>query len=207
MPSVKLLVLVGGPYHDGPGARDELLAAIAAHCDASVTITDDRSVFASLRPGDYDCVLVYTTSVPIEPAEESGLLDFVTAGGGFVGLHGATTSFKTSTRYYELIGSQFVKHPPFTEFAVAIADRSHPITRDVPNFNVPDEFYILEMGTTPVHVLATSQLDDQTQPTAYTTEFGQGRVYYLALGHDARCLRLDPVRRLLGQGITWAARK
>jgi len=202
---IRLLVVVGGRYHDEPGARDELAAAISAYCDADATITDDLGVLAEVSGSAVDVVLIYTTGRELDQAQETSLLKFVAAGGGFVGLHGATTGFAQNPRYRQMIGSVFLRHPKFDELSVTIDDRSHPITRGVTDFTVPDELYVLDADLSSLHVLATSRLGDLAQPTAYTKAYGDGRVYYLALGHDARCLRLDQFRRLLGQGIAWAA--
>ena len=202
---IHTLVVVGGRYHDEPGAREELAAAISAYCEAELTVTDDLTVLTGLADGDTDVVLVYTTGRELDAAQEAALVAFVASGHGFVGLHGATTGFKQNAVYAEMLGARFVKHPPFADLAVSIDDPAHPITRGVDAFVVPDELYINEGDVSRVGVLATSRLGDLTQPAAYTKPYGDGRVYYLALGHDARCLRLESFRRLLGQGITWAA--
>ena len=202
---IRTLVVVGGRYHDEPGIRDELAAAISAYCATDLTITDDLSVLSEVSGSEVDVVLVYTTGRELDDGQERSLLKFVAAGGGFVGLHGATTGFKQNPRYQQMIGSTFIRHPKFNDLAVTIDDAAHPITQGVADFTVPDELYVLEADLSRLHVLATSRLDDLAQPTAYTKAFGDGRVYYLALGHDARCLRLEPFRRLLGQGIAWVA--
>ena len=40
------------------------------------------------------------------------LAEFVDGGKGLFGLHGATTSFKESALYVEMLGSSFLRHPP-----------------------------------------------------------------------------------------------
>ena len=205
MERIRTLVVVGGQYHDEPGTRDELAAAISAYCDADATITDDLTVLAEVSGSAVEVVVVYTTGLGLDPSQETSLLKFVAAGGGFVGLHGATTGFATNLRYQQMLGSVFVRHPKFDDISVTIDDADHPITRGVSDFVVPDELYVLDGDVTKIHILATSHLGDLAQPTAYTKRYGDGRVYYLALGHDARSLRHDSFRRLLGQGISWAA--
>jgi type 1 glutamine amidotransferase len=52
-----------------------------------------------------------------------------------------------------------------------------------------------------LHVL----IEAEGHPLAYTRQVGRGRVCYNALGHDAQSLRHPSVKRLLRQGIVWAA--
>ena len=44
-------------------------------------------------------------------------------------------------------------------------------------------------------------------PVIWTKLFGRGRVYYNALGHNAKVLEQEPVRTLMRRGFTWAARQ
>jgi type 1 glutamine amidotransferase len=42
-------------------------------------------------------------------------------------------------------------------------------------------------------------------PVAWTRLWGEGRVFYLALGHDAPACRHETFRLLLQRGAAWAA--
>ena len=44
-------------------------------------------------------------------------------------------------------------------------------------------------------------------PVAFTKLWGQGRVYYNALGHQANVIDHGPAREMLRRGLLWAARK
>jgi len=88
---------------------------------------------------------------------------------------------------------------------VEILDTDHSITAGVPEVSVSDELYVLDCTPTGLSVLAVARLGEDTQPSAYIRAWGAGRVFYVGLGHDARCLRAEPFRLLAGQGLTWAA--
>jgi len=203
---IKALLLVGGPWHDGPGMRDELRAALTANAPVDLTVTNDPATLTSPELAANDVVIIYTTGGELTEAQAHGLTDFVASGKGFVGLHGATTSFKTSSDYVKMIGSTFIRHPAFAEVRVKVVDPSHPITQGVTEFVVPDELYMLKCDPADFHLLATAELDGVVEPSAYVKSWGQGRVFYLGLGHDARCLGSEGFRRLAGQGLRWAAR-
>lgn len=209
MASVKALVLVGGSYHDEPGAREELLAALGAYADAELTLTDDASSLSASRLSEFDVVVVYTTGGKLSDSEEQALAEFVRGGKGLFGLHGAAASFKENRLFHEVLGSTFVEHPPLGEVSVEVRHPSHPITAGVPDFSVADELYILDYDPEEIELLTTARLgpSEEAQLSAYTRALGAGRVFYLGLGHDARCLRAEPFRKLAGQGLMWAAGK
>lgn len=204
MANIQGLLLVGGPYHDGPGARAALTEALTAGSHLDLRVTDDLSVLAAPALASFDVIIIYTTGGQLTPAEEAGLCDFVASGRGCVGLHCATTSFRDSPRYQELIGSRFVSHPPFAEVEVTIVDASHPATAGLDTFRVPDELYVLDYDPAQVQVLATAALGDRVQPSTYVKAWGKGRVFYTALGHDQRCFVSPAFRRLVAQGLRWA---
>lgn len=43
-------------------------------------------------------------------------------------------------------------------------------------------------------------------PVVYRSRFGAGRVFYSALGHQAKELEIPAVRTILKRGLIWAAR-
>jgi type 1 glutamine amidotransferase len=59
----------------------------------------------------------------------------------------------------------------------------------------------------PINVLVTADSDwsKQTEPLAFTLEYGQGRVFHSAFGHDGKAIRTPTVAKLLQQGCEWAA--
>ena len=209
MATVKALVLVGGPYHDEPGAREELSAALLAHSDAELTLTDDTTALVGDRLSAFDVVVVYTTGGKLAASEEEALAEFVRAGKGFFGLHGAAASYKENRLFHEVLGCTFVEHPPLGEVAVQVRDPFHPITAGVQDFSVADELYILDYDPEDIDLLTTARLgpEGEAQLSAYDRAYGAGRVFYLGLGHDARCLRAEPFRVLAGRGLMWAAGK
>lgn len=147
----------------------------------------------------FDVILNYSTGYEPSPEQVEALLGAIRRGMGFVGLHAATATFKGSPAYIQMIGGRFVKHPPFGRFTVAIADAAHPITRGLANFEIDDERYELTDLADGLRVLA----HNEGHPMVYATEYGQGRVCYLALGHDRRSLTAPEYPRLLSQAVEW----
>jgi len=202
----KVLLLVGGPaYHDNPETRAAMYELLSRSFD--VTMTDDLAVLSLDALGGYDAIVNFSTF--LEPTDEQtqALLDAVAGGVGFVGIHGATATFWNQPRYLEMIGGKFIVHDEFKEFTVNIGTardvEPHPITDGIEDFAIEDELYIVEGDLTKWHILARAE----GHPIIHTKEWGQGRVFSNALGHDTRALRHPSFCELVTRGVAWAAAK
>jgi uncharacterized protein len=94
----------------------------------------------------------------------------------------------------EMLGTQFVAHPPIDKFPVEVVDKAHELTRGIEDFEVVDELY-LSNTTAPIHTLmqttfegeatgfTQSQWGKTTVPILYTRDIGVGQIVYNALGH------------------------
>ena len=114
-------------------------------------------------------------------------------------------------------------------FLVHIEEPSHPIVAGVSDFEIEDELFeiggdtsrfeaftaafrdrgwaedVMRLGAGPLLSDVTVLASAENRPLLYTRLFGEGRVHYNALGHDQRALRNDSYRRLVLQGVRWAA--
>ncbi|MDQ3700015.1 MAG: ThuA domain-containing protein, partial [Chloroflexota bacterium] len=92
---------------------------------------------------------------------------------------------------------------------VHVTDSEHPITRGLPTIEIEDECYRSEYPDRgALHVLQTSRHESgiDGEPSSWVREIGSGRIFYSALGHDARSFAHPVLRDLLARGIRWAAR-
>jgi type 1 glutamine amidotransferase len=167
---------------------------------------------ATLSEHEILCLVHTSGDLPLSDEQKAAILDFVSAGGGFVGVHGATTICYDWTAYGEMLGAQFKGHPPAATFTVDVEDQEHPSTRHLPaSFEIKDELYTFR--TNPrgdVHVLLSApsgSLDlEGDLPLAWTKSHGAGRVYYNALGHFDELWDAPDFREQLRAGLRWAAR-
>jgi type 1 glutamine amidotransferase len=100
-------------------------------------------------------------------------------------------------------------HGPRDVFRAVIVDKASPITQGVNDFNQDDELYAKLQGDAPIHVLvqADSDWSKKTEPLAFTLDYGKGRVFHHAFGHDAKAINTPEVKKLIVQGTAWAAGK
>jgi len=167
----------------------------------------------------YDLIYLAMFNAKTPTASDAGkqnLLDFVQGGKGFVVAHLASASFKEWGEFKKLCGRYWgttekgkAGHGPRSVFKVKIADKDNPITKGLEDFDQDDELYAKLQGDVPIHVLATADSDwsKQTEPLAFTLNYGQGRVFHHTFGHDGKAIQTPEVAKLIVQGTAWAAGK
>lgn len=190
------------PYHDQAEHYAELASIFAFEGGVDLRLTRNLEVLNKKELARYDAVACWSLIAKPNKEQVSALLDAISGGMGFLGIHGATASTWDVSEYVEMIGSKFLRHPPIKPFSVRIDDPDHPITAGISSFEVEDELYELEGDLSRVHILASSE----GHPLLYVKTHGKGRVHYNALGHDHRSLQCPQVRRLYLQGLAWVAR-
>ncbi len=204
MPKIKTLVFAGGQIHDFKGCGAAAVDALSAVDDFDITyVEDDLDALVAPNLDPYDLIVFYYTVGEITDAQKNGLLNFVASGKGYAGFHSAADSFRECPEYRAMVGGHFTTHPHYREYQVSVVDSEHPITKDLVEFTVKDEQYILDYDPR-VHVLASALWKGSAMPVAWTKSWGKGRVFYLALGHDAAASQHEMFRLMLQRGALWA---
>ncbi len=100
------------------------------------------------------------------------------------------------------------------EFALDVRDAAHPITKGLPKrfLHCADELYDRLRGPAEnLTVLATAFSDKQTggsgehEPLLMAIDFGEGRCFHTALGHDPTAMKCVAFQVTLVRGAEWAA--
>jgi len=184
-----------------------------------VTATEDTSEFSTENLKSYAAVMFYTTGeLPMSGSEKTALLDFVRSGRGFLGVHSATDTFYTWPDYLDLIGGYFNGHPWHQTVTIEVADPSDPLVAFLGHsLQAEDEIYqISDFDYRGSHVLL--RLDPGSVdlskpgvhrrfygwPLAWTRSYGEGRVFYTALGHEASVWQDARYQRMLTNAILWS---
>jgi uncharacterized protein len=121
-----------------------------------------------------------------------------------VTFHSGADSFRGDPGYRALVDGYFVTHPQYRPYQVSVVKSDSPITRDVNEFMTTDEQYILDFDPR-VNVLANGLYQGRAVPVLWTKDWGKGRVFYSALGHDPKACEQEMFQRLLVNGALWAA--
>ena len=211
---MKVLIL-SGPNHGFEKSAPIIDQFLNAQDDLETTLDDDKNLLASPQLNEFDvCVFgtgfTRTVAQPegppkrlpdLEPEQEDGLLDFVKSGKGLVGIHG--TAWWIGGKAVDLIGGHANWHPPGLKFTVHIDDPDHEVTQGLDDFEVEDEIYMSAWDPT-LHILATAEWSKKEHPMAWVKPYGQGRVFYTALGHGPGTFEEPGMQALLTRGVRWA---
>lgn len=200
-----------GYRHDSIPEGIRAFRELGADHGFEVDATEDPRVFE--QPLDpYAAVVFLSTSGDVlTPEGRSGLVAHCARGGGFMGVHAATTTEYEWPFYGDLLGARFAGHPPLQPGLVVVEDQDHPATRHLgESWAITDEWY--DFRTSPrgaVRVLASA---DETSyegggmgtdhPLVWCHEHGGARVFYTALGHAPEAYQDPDFRSHLLGGLT-----
>ena len=213
-PRVLMVTATAGFRHDSiPTARQVMAALAASGREFSITATEDLAALGADNLRSYDVVMFALTSgeLPLGAAQKSALVDFVSSGHGFIGVHSATDTLYEWPDYGRLVGTYFKDHPWTQQGSVVVEDASHPASGGIGDrFSLLEEFYTFQENPRGrVQVLlrldAASVGATGDYPLAWAQSFGAGRAYYNALGHFPATWMDPRFQRQLAGAITWTA--
>jgi type 1 glutamine amidotransferase len=186
-----------------------------------VIATEDTSEFSTENLKRYAAVMFYTSGeLPMSGGQKTALLDFVRSGRGFIGVHSATDTFYTWPDYLDLVGGYFNGHPWHQTVTIEVVDTGDPLVAFLGNsLQLEDEIYqISDFDHRGSHVLLRldqSSVDPSKTgvhrrfygwPLAWKRFYGEGRVFYTALGHEASAWQDPRYQRILTNAILWSTR-
>ena len=211
---IKAHFICGGKYHDMQFARLQILQLLYENEKIYTTFAADYSDIEALEAADF--LVTYTCDVVPSDTEIQALQRFLKNGKRWLALH-ATNSViefledgrvgapRTAPALMEMLGSQFLAHPPIQEFDVSVCEPRHPLVADIDTFTVNDELYLSEFhgeciplletrwtGSIPEFVDSDWQ-QDQPRLVMYLHPYDAGQVLYLTLGHCRRTYDMQPL--------------
>jgi uncharacterized protein len=146
---------------------------------------------------------------------QEALREWLAKGGRWYALHGTNSVLRLlenglweaprwAPLHMDLLGSQFVSHPPIAPYRVTVADPSHPLVKGIEPFDTEDELYHMELHGK-LHILLETECSEPgtgfveaadaigTHPVFYLKEHGKGAVLYNTLGHCRGHYDLQPM--------------
>ena len=192
------------------------LAAGAGNLE--VVATEDLSLLTGANLAGYDAVFFFTSGeLALSAQQKADLLAFIQSGKGFGGVHSATDTFYTWPEYGAMIGAVFDGHPWVEEATVDVEAPEHPVAGPLaPAWTLLEEYYqFRNFSRDNVRVLMT--LDrrsvnpqaagvnrtDEDFALTWVRPYGQGRVFYTALGHFEQTWRDARFERIMLDAMRW----
>jgi len=232
---IKTLLITGGPVggHDWQTVSPLLKKALEDTGRFDVRVTEDFRGAGPETLAAYDLVVInYYDGRKPEYAwgerAQNALINYVRSGKGLVIYHFSVASFLEWPEWEKMCGGNWRPnnghHSAAHDFKVDIDDRNHPITRGYKNVlpQANDELYAnlkwQPAGT--FHVLASAWDEHKLyegkakQPTPgeglrhpmlWTIDYGQGRIFGTALGHDGPAVKTPTFVSTFVRGAEWAA--
>ena len=202
-PALRVLFL-GDTGHHQPAERFKQLQPVLAARHIEMDYTEALEDLNPAKLAGYDCLMIYANWTKIAPDQEKALLDFVSAGGGFVPLHCASYCFLNSPKYIALVGGLFKSHGTGV-FKETIVNQDHPVMQGLSPIESWDESYVHEKLNPDRIVLAERRDASHAEPYTWVRTHGKGRVFYTAWGHDERTWSNPGFLALVENGVRWAS--
>jgi type 1 glutamine amidotransferase len=241
---IKGYLICGGEFHDMDFARLQLLGLLYEHEQIRVRVAEDYRDIEAIAAADF--LVTYTCNVLPEPNQEHALREFLSGGGRWLALHGTNSILryvkgsgweapKSAPGFMQLLGSQFIAHPPIAPHRVEVSDHAHPLVKGIQPFETDDELYLCDeypdnhlllharfTGDAPGFAVR-SWPQDTPRAVLYLRRHGAGELLYCTLGHCRGRYDMQPLMEeypqvergswklpvfyeLLRRGVRWASR-
>lgn len=218
-----VFTLAKGYIHKATPWGVEALRILGSKTGAFTAVhSNDPAVFKKESLARFDAVCFLNTCyTPFDDAElKSNFMQFVRGGKGYVGIHCSAHTFLDWPEFGRMQGAYSVSHPWHERVTVAIEEPNHPLMRAFAgdSFGVTDEIYVFDnlYSREKLRVLASLDTDrtDMAKPNigrrdgdfglVWIRDFGQGRVFYSAFGHDRHIFWNPTILRHYLAGIQFA---
>jgi uncharacterized protein len=182
----------------------------------TVRMETETRAFADPAIHDLSLIVPIFTMSKIEKDEVANLTRAVENGVGLAGHHGGMgDAFRDAVDYQFMVGGQWVAHPGnIIDYTVDVTRPDDPVMQGIKSFPYTSEQYYMHVDPSN-EVLATTTFSGEhafwtkgvVMPVVWKRRHGKGRVFYSALGHQAKEFEVPEMAKILRRGINWAARE
>ncbi|MDF7824321.1 PmoA family protein [Pontiellaceae bacterium B12227] len=213
----RVVILSGANNHNWQQTTPALEQILEDSGKFEVNVVHNPEQLTTEFLADYDVLLsnwnAFGKNKPAPWSNElkKAYVDFVRNGGGHVAVHAGSSSFYDWNEYQTICLATWkdgTGHKKPHEFEVRFADRTHPVTAGLQNFQITDELWFKPFVHPEASVLSESysQHTGKWEPTAFAGHFGKGRCFTLLLGHSATFMQNKGFEALLTAGTEWAGK-
>ena len=213
-----------GYVHDNIATSIAMVKRLGHDNGFTVDATDKPAVFTDANLKNYSALIfANSNNEAFENDEQRAVFErYITAGGGFVGLHSASGSERSWPFYWATLGGKFKRHPPLQPFVIEILDSKHPAAAHLgATWPWADEFYYHDNLNPRAHVILAGRLTElkdpklaeypgatfgELFPLSWSFEENGGRRFYTALGHKIEYYADANFQKHVLGGILWVLR-
>lgn len=193
------------------GFREKDFDAVFRSMEDIDFIREDLDVFVEdPDQKEYETVVFYNFHRPYPTDKQAkAILDLTVRGQGIVILHHAILAFPEWESYTDMCGIQdrdFDYFPKQT-LQIQVSDPNHPITKDLDNWEMGDETYLMKSAGEDSTILLTVDHPNSMDVIGWSREYGNSRIFCLQSGHDNVTYSDPNFREVLWRGIQWCAKQ
>lgn len=219
--------------NDAPCHVETVIRPLIEGQGGTLTSTKDGGVLTAENLKNFDVVMFYTTedlcksdtgdkTPAAGPDAMMDLLDWIRAGGGFLGFHCASDTwhrernqFAPESPYLDMLGGEFRDHGAQFEGTLKVVDPTHPTMAHVKDgWRINDEWYLFNgLQDASMHVLALLEPGEEREkqekyqvpayPVIWCSAPGEGRVFYNAMGHREDVWSNPDFQQLFLDSLAW----
>ncbi len=209
---------------NGLSYSESVLLEMGRRASFNVECTKDGSLFEhDLSP--YDAFALYTLGnlslrdgclwPPLTAVGKERLLAEIRRGKGFFGFHAAADSFCSDglDPYIDMIGAEFCGHGVEQKGTVVVTSPYFPGLEGIgPAMRIYEEWYAFKKVSRNMHVILALETGGMNgnvyqrppMPATWARRYGQGRVFYTALGHREEVWQSPFFQQIIYAGLAWA---
>ena len=196
----------GAYHHESTEVGAEEIRRYFTANGLSCLVTDRPEVFTSDAFKKVRCIVLACTNHELfaNDAQREAFYAFVENGGGLVAIHSSSANERGQERFRNFLGGSFERHyPAHQSVPFTHADRTHPALACLPADYVwaDDEIYLNHPldGVRPLLILDWKDVLEKSRAgdkwgcpkigghvLEWCKTYGKGRIFYTALGHNAK---------------------
>ncbi|MCX7012229.1 MAG: ThuA domain-containing protein [Candidatus Sumerlaeota bacterium] len=173
--------------------------------------------FAPDQRNWFDVVALYDMAKAITDTQKAWFVDTLNEGKGVLVLHHALASCQDWPEFTTIAGGKYLQSPqefdgatwPKSTFrhdvalTIQIADKQHPITKGLSDFDLVDEVYGGYWVSPGVHPLLRTNHRESGEILGWTKPYGKARVACLVGGHGPSAYNDANFRTLVERALLW----
>ncbi len=214
---VKILLLVGGSYHNYDQLPQTLTENLRGKLKNSVpiefTVSKDLGLLRMKELSKYDALILNVCEqTPLGRDQKQSLVEALSKGMPLIALHCTFWSFQAWPEFKQILGAFVPGHGHFRTFCLRTANVGSPILKGVPSqFELTDEPYIVNDRDPSINVLVRTchplKGRSSPEPEVWTKTYSKARIFAMTFGHDARAQQDPTYLTLLAKGLLWSLRR
>ena len=203
----------GGYRHASIAAGKTMFLQLGRQHNIIVDTTEDAAYFTREKLQQYSAIVFLSSRGNVlDSAQQEALKYYIHQGGGYAGIHAATTTEYEWPWYNQLAGAYFDGHPKPQEAVYHTINKDFPATHHLPDtFRRFDEIYNFRSIQDSLIYLITVDETSYTggkmgafHPISWYRNFEGGRSFYLGLGHFDSDYSDPFFISIVWKGLQWA---